>query len=62
MVLVCLGCVLYLCVISWYLNNMQIVVGVFGVKMVVSFWSSGVGSNAGNFGQFRTAHVLFGDC
>ena len=26
MVLVCLICVLYLCVIAWYLNNIQIVV------------------------------------
>ena len=45
MVLVCLGCVLYLCVIASYLNNMQIVVGVFGAEMAVSFRSSGVGLN-----------------
>ena len=39
------------------LNNRQIVVGVFGTEMVVSFRSSRVGSNAGIFGQFRTAQV-----
>ena len=35
-------------------------VGVFGVfraEMAVSFRSSGVGSKAGIFGQFRTAQV-----
>ena len=41
---------------------MQIMVGVFGAEMAVSFQSSEVGSNAGIFGQFRTAHVLFRDC
>ena len=50
MVLVCLGCVLL------------IVVGVFGAEMAVSFRSSGEGPNAGIFGQFQTAHILFGDC
>ena len=35
-------------------------VGVFGAEMAVSFRSSG--PNAGNFGQFRIAHVLFGNC
>ena len=39
------------------LNNMQIVVGVFGAEMAVSFRSSRVGSNVGIFGQFRTAQV-----
>ena len=39
------------------LNNMKIVVGVFGVEMAVSFRSSGVGSNAEIFGQFRIAQV-----
>ena len=39
------------------LNNLQIVVGVFGAEMAVSFRSSGVGTNAGNFGQFRTTQV-----
>ena len=34
------------------LNNMQIVVGVFGAKMTVSFRSSGVGPNAGILGSF----------
>ena len=34
------------------LNNMQIVVGVFGAEMAVSFRFSGVGPNAGIFGQF----------
>ena len=38
-------------------NNMQIVVGVFRAEMAVSFRSSGVGANAGIFGQFRTAQV-----
>ena len=32
-------------------------VGVFGVEMVVSFRSSGVGLKTGIFGQFRTAQV-----
>ena len=31
----------------------------FGLEMAVSFLSSGVGPNAGIFGQFRTAHTLF---
>ena len=39
------------------LNNMQIVVGVFGAEMTVSFRSFGVGSNVGIFGQFRTTQV-----
>ena len=34
----------------------------FGVEMTMGFRSSGEGLNVGNFGQFRTAHVLFGDC
>ena len=36
---------------------MQIVVGVFGAEMAMSFRSSRVGSNAGIFGQFRTNQV-----
>ena len=37
-------------------------VGVFRAEMAVSFRFSGVGPNAGIYGQFRTAHVLFRDC
>ena len=37
-------------------------VGVFGAEMAVSFRSSEVGPNAGIFGQFWTAHLLFEDC
>ena len=39
------------------LNNMKIVVGVFGAEMAVSFLSSEVGPIVGIFGQFRTAQV-----
>ena len=39
------------------LNNIQNLVGVFGVEMAVSFRSFRVGPNAGIFGQFQTAQV-----
>ena len=39
------------------LNNMKIVVGVFGAEMAVSFRSSEVGPNARIFGQFQTPQI-----
>ena len=36
---------------------MQIMVGVFGAEIAVSFQSSGVGPNARIFGKFRIAQV-----
>ena len=55
MVLVCLICVLYLCVIAWYLNNMQIVVlGVVRPEMAMDFGSKEV--------ELMLARIVWGDC
>ena len=39
---------------------MQIMVGVFGAKMAVSFWSSEVGPNTGILGSFGQSTYCLG--
>ena len=63
MVLVCLGCVLYLCVIAWYLNNMQIVVlGVVRPEMTMDFGSKEVKPRLMRGLSMDSPRTVFGDC
>ena len=63
MVLVCLRCVLYLCVISWYLNNMQIVVlGVVRPEMAMDFSSKEVEPRLMRGLCMDSPRTIFEDC